>query len=91
MLIEGWEQGHRDRAALTTWLTGIDFYEGASGIISLAPSDNFQGELILLKIDNGKIRPLGENDLPAMGVVEEDLSIPALDLPTSELPLDEVE
>ena len=91
LLGAGWAQGHRDRLALTDWLAGIGYYEGASGIISLARGDTPQGDMILLKVDNGKIRPLDEGDLPEMAVVEEDLPILELDLPQSELRLEETE
>ena len=91
LLGAGWAQGHRDRLALTDWLAGIGYYEGASGIISLARGDTPLGDMILLKVDHGKIRPLDEGDLPEMAVVEEDLPILELDLPQSELPLEETE
>ena len=91
MLGEGWAQGRRDRLALTDWLEGIRHYEGASGIISLAQSDTPKGNMMLLKVDSGKIRPLDEKDLPDMGAAEEDLPILELDLLESELLPEEVD
>lgn len=91
LLIEGWGQGHRDQDALTVWLAGIGFYEGASGIIALSPGDNPNSGLVLLKIDQGKIRPIEEEDLPIMGVVEEGLPVSEFDLPDNDLPLDKNE
>ena len=74
LLINGWEQGYRDPAALTEWLTSIRFYEGASGAISLSPDVRSNSALTLLKIERDKVRSLGTGDLPKMGVVEWDAS-----------------
>ena len=91
MLGEGWAQGNCDRLALSEWLAGIGYYEGASGIISLSSEDNRQGDMILLKVDGGKIRAVDEEDLPAMRPLEDDLTIYELDLTESELPRDQVD
>ena len=91
LLVEGWGQGHRDRESLTQWLAAIGFYEGASGMISLTEDDSLNSELILLKIDRGKIRPLAEVDLPVMGAVEQDLPMSDLDLPEDNLPMGELD
>ena len=88
LIVEGWEQGHRDREALTEWLAATSFYEGASGMISLSREDSLNSQLVLLKVDRGKIRPLTEQDLPAMGVIEDDLPMSELDLPEDDLPIE---
>jgi len=89
LLIEGWKQGHHQSSELTAWLAGVGFYEGASGIISLSPGSGPKAELSLFKIDRGKIRSLGDGDLPAMKPIEIDSSLPGLDLPEDNLPLEE--
>ena len=91
LLIEGWKEGYREPSELTAWLAGIGFYEGASGIISLSSGAGPKAELSLFKIDRGKIRSLGDRDLPEMKPIEEDFSLPGLDLPEDDLPLDELE
>ena len=70
LLIEGWEQGHRDPAALIEWLTTVRFYEGASGVISLSPDVRSNNALTLLKIERDKVRSLDTGDLPKMGAAE---------------------
>ncbi|MCE2447611.1 MAG: ABC transporter substrate-binding protein [Candidatus Latescibacteria bacterium] len=70
LLIDGWEQGHRDPAALVEWLTTVRFYEGASGVISLSPDVRSNSALTLLKIERDKVRSLGTGDLPQMGAAE---------------------
>ena len=70
LLIEGWEQGHRDPAALIEWLATVRFYEGASGTISLSPDVRSNNALTLLKIERDKVRSLDTGDLPQMGDVE---------------------
>ena len=70
LLIDGWKQGHRDPAALVEWLGAVRFYEGASGVISLAPDVRSNSALTLLKIERDKVRSLGTGDLPKMGVAE---------------------
>ena len=91
LIAEGWNLGHSDSGALSDWLAGVSYYEGASGIISFSTGDSAYSELTLLKIDRAKVRPLGEGDLPDMGVIEEDLPVSELDLPEEDLPLDEIE
>ena len=70
LLIDGWEQGYRDPAALIEWLTTVRFYEGASGTISLSPDVRSNNALTLLKIERDKVRSLGMGDLPQMGAAE---------------------
>ena len=70
LLIEGWEQGHRDPAALIEWLATVRFYEGASGTISLSPDVRSNNALTLLKIERDKVRSLDTGDLPQMGDAE---------------------
>ena len=70
LLIDGWEQGYRDPAALIEWLATVRFYEGASGTISLSPDVRSNSALTLLKIERDKVRSLGTGDLPEMGVAE---------------------
>ena len=70
LLIKGWEQGHRDPAALIEWLATVRFYEGASGTISLSPDVRSNNALTLLKIEGDKVRSLGMGDLPQMGAAE---------------------
>ena len=70
LLINGWEQGYRDSAALIEWLTSIRFYEGASGAISLSSDVRSNSALTLLKIERDKVRSLGTGDLPEMGASE---------------------
>lgn len=70
LLIDGWEQGHRDPAALVEWLATVRFYEGASGAISLSPEVRSNSALTLLKIERDEVRSLGAGDLPEMGVAE---------------------
>ena len=70
LLIDGWEQGHRDPTALVEWLTTVRFYKGASGVISLSPDVRSNSALTLLKIERDKVRSLGTGDLPKMGAVE---------------------
>lgn len=70
LLIDGWEQGHRDPAALVEWLGAVRFYEGASGVISLSPDVRSNSALTLLKIERDKVRSLGTGDLPKMGAAE---------------------
>lgn len=70
LLIDGWEQGHRDPAALTEWLSTVRFYEGASGVISLSPDARSNSALTLLKIERDQVRSLGTGDLPQMGNAE---------------------
>ncbi len=84
LLVDGWAAGHHDPGTLTDWLAATSFYEGASGMISLSQGDSLNSQLILLKIDKGKIRPFSEADLPEMGIVEEDLPMFELDLPIGE-------
>ena len=60
-------------------------------MISLSQGDSLNSQLILLKIDKGKIRPFSEADLPEMGIVEEDLPMFELDLPEDDLPIGENE
>ena len=67
LLLEGWEQGYRDPAALIEWLTTVRFYEGASGTISLSPDVRSNSALTLLKIERDKVRSLDTGDLPEMG------------------------
>ena len=67
LLIDGWEQGHRDPAALIEWLATVRFYQGASGTISLSPDVRSNSALTLLKIEHDKVRSLGTGDLPEMG------------------------
>ena len=70
LLIDGWEQGYRDPAALIEWLTTVRFYEGASGTISLSPDVRSNSALTLLKIERDKVRSLDTGDLPKMGSAE---------------------
>ena len=70
LLIAGWEQGHRDPAALVEWLGAVRFYEGASGVISLSPDVRSNSALTLLKIERDKVRSLGTGDLPKMGAAD---------------------
>ena len=70
LLIDGWEQGHRDPAALVEWLGAVRFYEGASGVISLSPDVRSNNAQTLLKIERDKVRSLGTGDLPQMGAAE---------------------
>ena len=70
LLIDGWEQGHRDPAALIEWLATVRFYEGASGTISLSPDVRSNSALTLLKIERDKVRSLDTGDLPKMGSAE---------------------
>ena len=70
LLIDGWEQGHRDPAALIEWLAAVRFYEGASGTISLSPDVRSNSALTLLKIERDKVRSLDTGDLPKMGSAE---------------------
>ena len=70
LLIDGWEQGHRDPAALVEWLGTVRFYEGASGVISLSPDVRSNNAQTLLKIERDKVRSLGTGDLPKMGAAE---------------------
>ena len=70
LLIDGWEQGHRDPAALIEWLATVRFYEGASGAISLSPDVRSNSALTLLKIERDEMRSLGPGDLPKMGAAE---------------------
>ena len=70
LLIDGWEQGHRDPTALVEWLTTVRFYQGASGVISLSPDVRSNSALTLLKIERDKVRSLSTGDLPKMGVAD---------------------
>ena len=70
LLIDGWEQGHRNPTALIEWLGAVRFYEGASGVISLSPDVRSNSALTLLKIERDKVRSLGTGDLPQMGAAE---------------------
>ena len=70
LLIDGWEQGYRDPAALVEWLGAVRFYAGASGTISLSPDVRSNSALTLLKIEGDKVRSLGMGDLPKMDVSE---------------------
>ena len=70
LLLEGWEQGSRDPAALIEWLTTVRFYQGASGTISLSPDVRSNNALTLLKIERDKVRSLDTGDLPQMGDAE---------------------
>jgi len=70
LLIEGWEQGARGPAALVEWLTTVQFYQGASGTISLSPDVRSNNALTLLKIERDKVRSLSPGDLPQMGAAE---------------------
>ena len=70
LLLEGWEQGYRDPAALVEWLTTVRFYQGASGTISLSPDVRSNNALTLLKIERDKVRSLSTGDLPQMGAAE---------------------
>ena len=70
LLINGWEQGYRDSAALIEWLTSIRFYEGASGAISLSSDVRSNSALTLLKIERDKVRSLSTGDLPEMDAAE---------------------
>ena len=70
LLIDGWEQGYRDPAALIEWLATVRFYEGASGTISLSPDVRSNSALTLLKIERDKVRSLDTGDLPKMGSAE---------------------
>ena len=70
LLIDGWEQGSRDPAALIEWLTTVRFYQGASGTISLSPDVRSNSALTLLKIERDKVRSLDTGDLPKMGSAE---------------------
>ena len=70
LLIDGWEQGYRDPAALIEWLATVRFYEGASGTISLSPDVRSNSALTLLKIERDKVRSLDTGDLPKMGGAE---------------------
>ena len=67
LLIDGWEQGHRDPAALIEWLAAVRFYQGASGTISLSSAMRSNSALTLLKIERDKVRSLDTSDLPKMG------------------------
>ena len=60
-------------------------------MVSLSQGDSLNSQLILLKIDKGKIRPFSEADLPEMGIVEDDLPMSELDLPEVDLPIGESE
>ena len=82
----GWAQGHRDRLAGEHRIL-----RGAYGIISPARPDTNQGYLILLKVDNGRIRPLEEGDLPEMDVVEQDFPILKLYLHESDLSIEYID
>lgn len=70
LLIDGWEQGARDPAALIERLTTVRFYQGASGTISLSPDVRSNNALTLLKIERDKVRSLSTGDLPQMGAAE---------------------
>ena len=70
LLIDGWEQGYRNPAALIEWLATVRFYEGASGTISLSPDVRSNSALTLLKIERDKVRSLDTGDLPKMGSAE---------------------
>ena len=70
LLIDGWEQGHRDPAALIEWLAAVRFYQGASGTISLSSDVRSNSALTLLKIERDKVRSLDTGDLPKMGSAE---------------------
>ena len=70
LLIDGWEQGYRNPAALIEWLATVRFYEGASGTISLSPDVRSNSALTLLKIERDKVRSLDTGDLPKMGGAE---------------------
>ena len=70
LLIDGWEQGYRDPAALIEWLATVRFYEGASGTISLSPDVRSNSALTLLKIERDQVRSLDTGDLPKMGSAE---------------------
>ena len=60
-------------------------------MISLSQGDSLNSQLILLKIDRGKIRPFTEADLPEMAIVEEDLPMSEFDLPEDDVPIGESE
>ena len=70
LLLDGWEQGHRDPAALIEWLAAVRFYQGASGTISLSSDVRSNSALTLLKIERDKVRSLDAGDLPKMGSAE---------------------
>ena len=70
LLIDGWEQGYRDPAALIEWLAAVRFYQGASGTISLSSDMRSNSALTLLKIERDKVRSLDTGDLPQMGSAE---------------------
>ena len=84
LVMSGWEQGRQDPGALRDWLQEVHGFEGASGRISFASGRRSNSELLLLKVDQGRVRPLGSEDLPDLDLAEEDLPQAELDLPEAE-------
>ena len=79
MVAAGWHQQHQSRRSMREWLAALKDYDGASGRIGFSPGRRVNDELSLLKIaSDGRLVPLVIDDLPDMGVPEDDL--PALDM-----------
>ncbi len=89
LVAQAWRQGRGDREQMRDWLATVRDYVGASGHISFGEERRTNVDLTLLKIDKDRIRALNIEDLPDLSGVPDNLPIPELDLPTSEILLDE--
>ncbi len=84
LVIGGWEEGMHTRSELRDWLSSVQRFEGASGLVSFPAGRRSNNELVLLKIDQrSRIREVVAEDLPDLSVVQEDL--PQADLPEEQL------
>ena len=67
LLVRGWEEGHRTRAALREWLAQVRGYEGAAGRVSFSDGRRVNRELSLLTIDSrGRVRAFEDRGLPGL-------------------------
>ncbi|MDA0337633.1 MAG: ABC transporter substrate-binding protein [bacterium] len=82
LLLRGWLAGHQARAELRQYLADVRQYEGASGRVNFSETRRTNTEMALLTIDeNGLIRPLRAEDLPALRPDPVDADLPAESLP----------
>lgn len=80
LVIDGWLAGHRTPGELRQYLADLRQYEGASGRLSFTAARRVNSELALLRIDDrGRVRSLGEEDLPALAPPDADADLPAED------------
>ena len=85
LLLQGWNSGHQSSAELRQFLADLRQYEGASGRISFSANRRANSEMTLLTIDNnGQIRPLQADDLPALEQEYVDADLPTGSLPTAD-------